>query len=163
METTTTTRTNNNAVINYNKTARPSVVGFVRKCGGNIMRYAAVMEKVFEDGIKQMNGYERFTTFVHDLAIAECFGDSAIRDTNNRVCAHWLSDYKYFTEYMMSLNHLCWFWHYNNEPDLSRLYGDLYYSALDLFDNRYGPAEGDSPEVLKKKSEACEYRFRCMD
>lgn len=147
---------------NYAKTARPSVVTFARKCGG-ILRYRAVMERIFEDFFKEQNGYERFTTFCSDFATAECFGDNAIKDTFNRASASWLSNYKYYTEFIMVLNHLCWFWHANKEHELSQLYSELYYAALGKFDEHYGPAEGDPEEVAEKKREACAYYYKWTD
>ena len=129
----------------YARAMRPGVKRLLIQTHGNPFVYGLAMERIFEN------------------VMSEPFGDNAIKDTYNRASAGWLSDYKYFTELIMSLNHLCWFWNANNEHELSQLYGDLYYKALDMFDNKYGPNEADTEEEAAKKQEACAYMFRWTD
>ena len=164
METTTATLATTTGTSNpYARAMRPGVKKLLAQTGCNPFVYGAAMERIFERVMSENNGYERFTTFVSDFALAEPFGDSAIKDTYKRASRGWLSDYKYFTELIMSLNHLCWFWHANNELELSQLYGDLYYDAVEMFDNKYGPSETDTEEEAAKKHEACSYMFRWTD
>lgn len=136
----------------YASKARPGVVKFVCKCGGDPFRYAMSIEKSFERFSLEMSGYERFTTFASDFALAELFGDNGVRKTYTGALKAWQSDFKYLTELEMVLNWLCWFWHYNGEPDLSALYSELFYKCRDKFYERF--AEND---------EAVEYHFRCTD
>lgn len=75
-----------------------------------------------------LNGYETFTTFWQDFAIAELFGVDAIRDTFQRAFEEWKHDYKYLTELVMVLNHKCWQF-YQNVDSYSNLYAELYYQA----------------------------------
>jgi len=147
----------------YARAMRPGVKKLLTQARSNPFIYGAAMERIFERVMSENNGYKRFTTFVSDFALAEPFGDNAIKDTYNRASRSWLSDYKYFTELIMSLNHLCWFWHANNEHGLSELYSDLYYKALDMFDSKYAKSENDTEEEAAKKEEACSYMFRWTD
>lgn len=160
---TTTTATATKTSNPYARAMRPGVKRLLIQTHGNPFVYGLAMERIFERVMSENNGYKRFTTFVNDFALAEPFGDNAIKDTFNRASAGWLSDYKYFTELIMSLNHLCWFWHANKEQELSQLYGDLYYKALDMFDNKYAKSEDDTEEEAAKKDEACAYMFRWTD
>ena len=157
--TATATKTSNP----YARAMRPGVKKLLTQARSNPFVYGAAMERIFERVMSENNGYKRFTTFVNDFALAEPFGDNAIKDTYNRASRSWLSDYKYFTELIMSLNHLCWFWHANNEHGLRELYRVLYYHAVDMFDDKYGPAEGDTEEEAAKKREACAYIFKWTD
>ena len=147
----------------YADVIRPGVKALVLKAGGNVFHYAAAIEATFERHFADLSGYECITTFASDLAIAECYGDNAILDTFDRVCDEWLPDYKFFTEFVLTLNWLSWFWHDHNEPDLSRLYADLYYEAEDKFFDHYRVAEGDSPEVKLEKNAATDYFFNTTD
>ena len=156
----TTTKTANP----FANAIRPNVRKFAAKAGG-LFQYAAAMEKIFErvTAENSLGEYKRKTTFVNDFAIAECFGDSSIRDTYRRALRDWLSSYEYATELAMSLNHLCWFWHYNGEPELSKLYSTLYYKARDAFYEYYSEKETDTDEEKERKGEARGYFFRCID
>lgn len=162
METITTATAN--AVNPFAKAIRPKVREFAKKAGG-LFQYARAMEHIFErvTAENSLGEYQRKTTFVNDFAIAECFGDSSILDTYRRALRDWLSSYEYATELAMSLNHLSWFWHYNGEPDLSRLYADLYYKARDAFYEYYSDKETDTDEQKEKKGAARGYFFRCID
>ena len=147
----------------YARAMRPGVKKLLTQARSNPFVYGAAMERIFERVMSENNGYKRFTTFVSDFALAEPFGDNAIKDTYNRASRSWLSDYKHFTELIMSLNHLSWFWHANNEHGLSELYADLYYKALDMFDSKYAKSENDTEEEAAKKDEACAYMFHWAD
>lgn len=121
----------------------------------NVFNYAAANEKCFEKILAE-TCKERITTFFSDLSIAEwCeknLGETnAIKDTYNRVCKEWLKDYKFFVEFIMSLNHKCWMWYGDNDK-LCQLYSNLYYDACDKFYNEY---EGNE--------EACHYMYEMTD
>ena len=97
------------------------------------LAYGAKEEKIFE-AMASENGYERKTTFFSDLSIAECYGLDSIKDTYNRVVKEWLSDVKYFAEFVISLNWKSWEWaeREGDESELGALYAELYYKANDL-------------------------------
>lgn len=79
-----------------------------------------------------MYGHPFKTTFWQDFTIAEtCGGDKAIRDTYKRAFNEWHHDYVYFTELVMVLNWLMWYWHDHGDEDLSMLYEALWNSASD--------------------------------
>ena len=82
-------------------------------------------------------GYTTFTTFYSDLTIAELVsGIKGVKDTFKSVVKSWLSDYKYFTEFVMALNHKSWE-HSETNPLLAQTYADLYYKAEDEFYKKY--------------------------
>lgn len=102
------------------------------KGAANIFEYAVIEERLFENWTND-NGYERKTTFYSDLSIAEfCSGIDGIKDTFNRVCEEWKSNVEYFTEFIMSLNIKAWAWDSRHNMELTRLYSELYYQALDM-------------------------------
>ena len=45
------------------------------------------------------------TTFYEDFSMAEMFGKEAIIDTYKRCLSEWSSDIKYFTKFVVALNH----------------------------------------------------------
>lgn len=52
---------------------------------------------------------ERFSsTFYTDFAIANAFGESAVRGTFRRAFAEWREDYRYLTDLVMALNRHLW-------------------------------------------------------
>lgn len=164
METITATATVKNE---YKSKPRPKVREYAIRAGG-ILQYGAAIEQtinrvMIENAQQAGKEYKPFTTFASDFAMAECFGDDAILDTYNRASRSWVSDYKYFTELVMVLNHLCWFWYYNKEKELSALYGDLYYKAVDAFDEYWGEKDGDTEEDAARKDEACSYYYNVTD
>ena len=121
----------------------------------DVFNYAAANEVFFENILKS-NNQERITTLFSDLSIAEWWEKNggekdAIKDTFNRVCKEWVEDYKFFTEFVISLNHKCWMW-YGTDDNLSRLYRDLYYEARDKFYDKYEDDE-----------DACRYFFEMTD
>ena len=146
---------------------RPKVREFAKKAGG-LFQYAAAIEStirrvMIENAAQCGKSYEPFTTFANDFAIAECLGDNAILDTYKRAVRGWIGNYKYMTELVMVLNHLCWFWFYNKEQDLSKLYSELYYKSKDAFYEFYETKDDDSDDAREKKAEACRYFFDCTD
>lgn len=88
------------------------------------------------DAIRKVKDYrtetfgEEITTFTGDFDIAEKFGVSAVKDTFRRAFNSWKNNYKYLTNLVMVLNHKI-FEHYNTNPQLSKVYQDLYYTAND--------------------------------
>ena len=159
METKTTTKKSNP----YAHTARPAVVSFISRCK-NVRIYAYAIERSFEGYFRNIGSpYERITTFASDFAIAESYGDNAIKDTYRNALSSWIGNYKYATELTMVLNWYSWFWADNGEPDLSRLYGELYYKCKDAFYKHYGESRKDSAEVREMKAEARQWFFDCTD
>lgn len=71
------------------------------------------------------------TTFWQDFRIADAFGISAVKDTYKRAFNEWKDDYRYLTDLVMVLNHLCWFWYERGNEELSKLYSDLFYETQD--------------------------------
>lgn len=156
--TTTTTKTNP-----WAKVARANVSQYVRECGG-IFQYAMAIERTFERYFEQIGSpYKRITTFASDFAIAECYGDNAVKDTYRRASSNWIEDYKFFTELALVLNWYCWFWHDNGEPGLSALYADLFYKSKDTFYKAYKVKKTDSEEEASRKEEAQSYFFHTLD
>ena len=51
------------------------------------------------------------TTFYEDFSMAEMFGKEAIIDTYKRCLNEWSSDIKYFTEFVIALNHKILEWY----------------------------------------------------
>lgn len=116
----------------------------------NVFTYAAANEAMFESFMSEC-GHERITTFFSDLSIAEYYGTKEIKDTYDRVVQEWLGDYKYFTEFVLSLNQKIWQW-YKYDEETAKLYNDLWDDAQDKFYEKY---ENDQ--------EAKDYYFRITD
>ena len=103
------------------------------KGAANIFEYATIEERLFENCTTALSGYERKTTFYSDLSIAEfCSNIAGVKDTFTRVCEEWKNNVEYFTEFIMSLNIKAWAWDSRGNEELSCLYSELYYQALDL-------------------------------
>ena len=121
----------------------------------NVFLYAACEERCFERQASEC-GYQRITTFYSDLSIAEWVSDIAgVQDTYNRVVNEWLSDYKYFTEFVLALNWKAWAWCLQGGRgyvELSDLYSKLYEQARDKFYEHY-----------KDNDEAKDYFFQVTD
>ena len=117
----------------------------------DVLMYSACEQAKFDKVLAEC-GYKTFTTFFGDLSIAECYGKSGILDTHKRVCESWIGDYKYFTEYVMALNHKCWEWSDLGKHDLSAFYQDLFYKAQELYEEHY-----------KDNKEALSYYYRVTD
>ena len=96
----------------------------------NILQIAQIQQANFSRLIMEIGGYETFTTFYGDLTIAESFGESAVIDTFERVLRDWGKNYKYFTEFVLCLNHKIW-QHYQKNEALGRLYDTLWRKADD--------------------------------
>ena len=79
------------------------------------------------------------TTFYEDFSMAEMFGKEAIIDTYRRCLSEWSSDVKYFTEFVVALNHKIREWHWK-ENKVERLYSDLRQKAdsyaLEIFQGK---------------------------
>lgn len=76
-----------------------------------------------------VNGYETFTTFWSDFAIADMFGIAAIKDTYRRAFKEWKKDYKYLTELVMVLNwKICQHYENGNEQ-FARVYDEIWKEA----------------------------------
>lgn len=79
------------------------------------------------------------TTFYEDFSMAEMFGKEAIIDTYKRCLNEWSSDIKYFTEFVIALNHKIREW-YGKENNVARLYDKLWREAdllaLEIFQGK---------------------------
>lgn len=118
----------------------------------NIFQFAANVEQAFTNHFRDMSGYQSFTTFASDMAIADCYGEKSVRDTFKRVTKNWLDDYKYYTEFVMVLNYLCWVFYDLGKEDKSRLYAELFETAQDKLYRKYA-----------KDKEATAYIYRTLD
>ncbi len=96
----------------------------------NVFQYSANEQAMFTALMKNL-GYETFTTFYGDLSIAEWYGKEGVLDTYNNVVESWGSSIKYFTEFVMALNHKSWEHYDAGKHELSKLYADLYEKAND--------------------------------
>ena len=94
----------------------------------DIMNTAAAQQAQYSAAMQRETGYKCITTFWADLTIAEPFGLDAVRETYQRVCNEWRDNYKYFTEFVLVLNHKIWHYHGKNEP-LAELYNELWEEA----------------------------------
>ena len=118
----------------------------------NVFQYSANEQAKFSATLMELGGYETITTFFGDLSIAEWYGKEGILETHKNVCENWIGDYKFFTEYVMALNHKC-FEHYDaGKMELSKLYEDLYYKAASLYEKKWS-----------KNQEAMSYYYRVTD
>ena len=110
--------------------------------------YGAMEEKVMET-IARENGYERITTFYSDLSIAEWYGINSIKESFRDITKSWISDYKFYTEFILCLNWKIWEWYHEEGEDSNKIldhknnevanvYNDLYYKAMEFFEKRYG-------------------------
>ena len=102
----------------------------------NALTYGAGSQNWFNNQMSYL-GYDCFTTFFNDLSIAEWAGLDKIRDTFRNIMKEWKDNVRYFTEFVMTLNHKCWFWYETKQfeydacdnKELSRLYTELYEQA----------------------------------
>lgn len=86
-------------------------------------------------------GYTPITTFWQDFSIAERFGIDSVKDTYRRVKQEWSSNYKYWTELVLVLNHKIWYWYeINSASQLARVYNELWQDADELAMNWQGEA-----------------------
>lgn len=106
----------------------------------NILQLAAARENAWKRYVANLGDYKPFTTFFSDLTIAELSGgEKAVRDTFNKVVKSWLGNYKYFTEFVLVLNHKIWE-HYdpNSESNpMAELYNELWKKADNLYYEKY--------------------------
>ena len=77
------------------------------------------------------------TTFVMDFKIACHFGKNAILDTFKRATSEWINNVEYYTQMVIALNRLSWFFYDNDRPALSELFAQLFYKAQDMFYEKY--------------------------
>ena len=120
-----------------------------------VFNYALDME----NWCKKFYPLELKYTFCHDFAIADWVsGVSGVKETYQRVKKSWLSDYKAFTEVVVSLNLLAWAHNQLMEQGIEdreqfvQLYSDLYHQATNDFYEKHG-----------KNQEACDHFFNMTD
>lgn len=99
--------------------------------------------------IESETGYKCFTTFDFDFTIAELFGESAIRDTYERLFNAFKGDTKSLTELVLILNWKIWAWYEVNEA-VARVYDELWRKA-------------DEWACDNLKGEDAEYYYRTLD
>lgn len=98
----------------------------------DVLIHAMNEEYIFEGMLAEIGGYTRKYTFFSDLAIAECYGIDAIKDTYNRIMKEWIDNRDAICEALISINYKSW--RFAEEPDkqdLVEFYSELYYKALD--------------------------------
>ena len=115
----------------------------------NLLQYAQAEQEGFSRAIRDFSGYETFTTFWGDLTIAEAFGEEAVKETFERVTRDWGQNYKYYTEFVLCLNHKIWRYYKSNES-LARVYDSLWRRGDDFARDTF-------------KGEALEYYWRVTD
>ena len=102
----------------------------------NVLQLAAARQAQFAANVRELNGYECFTTFYGDLTIAEQYGPDGVRETYDRVNKEWRGNYKYYTEFVLALNHKIWEHYKTNEP-LARVYNELWDDACAWVDENF--------------------------
>lgn len=70
--------------------------------------------------------YETKTTFWDDFAIAEKFGEKAIRDTYKSACKGWRDNTEYITELTMVLNWRLWRAYEEGDELIAKVYDELW-------------------------------------
>ena len=100
-----------------------------------INQYAALLQQMFTDTLKECGGYETISTFYSDLSIADVFGIDAIKDTIKRVKDEWFNDYKMFSEFVLALNHKSWEWDERREVEGSEEFKKFYIEQYYHFDD----------------------------
>lgn len=91
--------------------------------------------------------------FMTDFAIADRFGEPAVRDTYNRAFAEWKDNVDYFASLVMVLNHRLWMWYRSEEPRADRM--------AHLYDELWRKADEWGCSHFKGKD--AEYYFRFLD
>jgi hypothetical protein len=130
--------------------------------GNDVSKYAGIAE-IWVKKYFQSVGYKMGYTFVQDFAIADWDGGTKdVNETYGRVKKEWIDNYKAFTEAVMSINMLAWFYDQLIKQGVERedisceeimdFYSELYYKAREDFYNKY---ENDE--------EACHYFFETTD
>lgn len=71
------------------------------------------------------------TTFYTDFSMAEMFWKKAIIDTYKRCMKEWSSDVRYFTEFVIALNHKIRDW-YEKDVEVAKIYDELWREADSL-------------------------------
>lgn len=77
-------------------------------------------------------GYEPLTTFWEDFCIADAFGLKAIQETYDNGIQFAKTNYKYLTEFVMTLNFKCWAFYEIQNYEFSKFYEKLFYEADDF-------------------------------
>ncbi|MDR2833933.1 MAG: hypothetical protein LBV67_09475 [Streptococcaceae bacterium] len=82
--------------------------------------------------VRTPRGEDLETSFGRDFAIANRFGEYAVRDTYKRAINEWLSDVDFVKELVLVLNLYCNLLYGNEETNkLAHVYHELYYDARD--------------------------------
>ena len=103
--------------------------------------------------LKKAFDYEEITTFDSDFAIADCFGEDAIKSTFKNCFRYAKLNHKYLTELVIVLNHRLWY-HY-------RAGGQVHYAIAKLYDSLWREADSYACEHLK--GEEASYFYRVTD
>lgn len=115
-----------------------------------VLKYANQKLAQWRAGVENMNGYKSFTTFYADLTIADFYGPQAVRDTYKRVNESWRDNYKYYTEFVLCLNHKIWEHYDAGNEELARVYDEIWREADEWAGENY-------------KGEAAEWYFNVTD
>jgi hypothetical protein len=97
----------------------------------------------------EWNGREFISTFPSDFAIANSFGETAVRDTYKRAFNEWKTDYKMLTDLVITLNWYIWIFHEKDDV-LAKTYNELW-------------MEADNYALKNLKGEALSYFYRETD
>lgn len=115
-----------------------------------VINLAASAEQHWANGVYNMSGYKRKTTFFSDLCIAEMIGGAdSVKETYTRVMKEWITNVEYITEFIMVLNHKCWIFYEKGMMDMSKLYHDLYHDAYGRVAEHYDGDEKASRYIFE--------------
>lgn len=103
----------------------------------DVFAYAAYEEANWKKNLEGMTDYQPFTTFYSDLSIGEWYGMKGIKDTFKNVVKQWGKNYKYFTEFVLCLNHKSWEMYSRNNEEWCELYTNLYYKATEIAEKNF--------------------------
>ena len=87
------------------------------------------------------NSAPDYKGFMQDFAIADMFGEKAVRDTYKRAKREWKKNPDYFASLIMTLNHRLWYHYENGREGYARLYDELWRDADDA---KYRYFKGDA-------------------
>lgn len=67
--------------------------------------------------------------FWQDFAIADAFGEKAVKDTYRRAFKEWKDNVQYYASLVMTLNHRLWKHYEEGRMDLAKVYDGLWKEA----------------------------------
>lgn len=88
-----------------------------------------------------INGYNMQFTWFEDFYIANMFGEAEVKRTFERAFNEWKDNVVALKELCFCLNLNCWAYDSKNNMKMMKLYGDLYYKALNYGYDHFEGAE----------------------